>query len=174
MSDATGSGRGGARGRLLLLSAGVVLFVLAIVGSGIEWGRLLVKGRLVVVEDGLSLWQGVVVLVAAAVGAVLMGTAVAAGRGRLAAAAALVAGAVIAAASLAAITWLVTRPSEIADQVRAGAEAIPLKGYVVPPIESLIGAGAWVSLVAGSLLLLLGLVGLVVPAWRGRRGAGAA
>lgn len=174
MSDATGSGRGGGRGRLLLLSAGVVLFVLAIVGSGIEWGRLLVKGRLVVVEDGLSLWQGVVVLVAAAVGAVLMGTAVAAGRGRLAAAAALVAGAVIAAASLAAITWLVTRPSEIADQVRAGAEAIPLKGYVVPPIESLIGAGAWVSLVAGSLLLLLGLVGLVVPAWRGRRGAGAA
>lgn len=171
MSDATGSVRGGARARLLLMSAGVVLFVVAIVGSGIEWGRLLVNGRLVVVDDGLALWQGVVVLVAAAVGAAVMAVAVAAGRGRLAAATALVAGLVIAASSLAAITWLVTRPSDIADQVRRGAESIPLVGYVVPPIESLVGPGAWMALVAGALLLLIGLAGLVVPAWRGRRHA---
>lgn len=82
MSDATASGGGVARSRLALLSAGVVLFALAIVGSGVEWGRLLVNGRLVVVEDGLSLWQGVTVLAAAAAGALLMGIAAASGRGR--------------------------------------------------------------------------------------------
>jgi len=174
VSTDTGTPRGGARGRLVLLAAGVVLLVVAIVGAGIEWGRLLVNGRLVVVEDGLSLWQGVVVLLAAALGAVLMGVAVAAGRGRLAAASALVAGAVVTAASLAGLVWLATRPTDIADRVRRGAEAIPLEGYVVPPIESIIGPGAWLSLVAGALLLAVGLAGLVVPAWRGRRRAGRA
>lgn len=174
MSDATASGGGVARSRLALLSAGVVLFALAIVGSGVEWGRLLVNGRLVVVEDGLSLWQGVTVLAAAAAGALLMGIAAASGRGRLSAASALLAGTVIMVASIAALAWLVTRPSDIADRVRRGAEAIPLRGYVVPPIESLIGPGAWMSLAAGALLVVLGVAGLVIPAWRGRRRATAA
>jgi uncharacterized membrane protein HdeD (DUF308 family) len=55
--------------------------------------------------------------------------------------------------------------------VKAGAEAIPLTGYVVPPIESVLGPGGWMALAAGILLLMLGLVALVVPAWRGRTGA---
>lgn len=174
MSDRTASGGGGARARLWLLAMGVALFAVAIIGSGIEWGRLLVNGRLVVIDDGLSTWQGVTALIAAATGALLMALAVAAGRARAAAGAALVAGVVIVAAAVAGLTWLVTRPSDIADQVRRGAEAIPLKGYRVPPIESIIGPGAWLVLAAGAALVVLGLVGLVVPAWRARRRAGAA
>ena len=73
--------------------------------------------------------------------------------------------------SVQALVWLVTRPDAIADQVRAGAESIPLKGYVVPSIESIVGPGAWVALVAGVLLTLVGLVGVVVPSWRRRRTA---
>jgi hypothetical protein len=111
------------------------------------------------------------VLVVAAVGALVVGLAVAASRGRLAALAALVSGVAIAIVCVQALVWLVTRPDAIADQVRAGAESIPLKGYVVPSIESIVGPGAWVALVAGVLLTLVGLVGVVVPSWRRRRGA---
>ena len=170
MSESTGTRFGGARGRLALLVAGVALAATAVVASGIEWGRLLVRGRLVVIEDGLSLWQGVTVLVVAAVGALVMALAVAASRGRLAALAALASGVAIAIVCVQALVWLVTRPDAIADQVRAGAESIPLKGYVVPSIESIVGPGAWVALVAGVLLTLVGLVGVVVPSWRRRRG----
>lgn len=171
MSESSGTRFTGARGRMVLLVAGIVFSVAAVVGAGIEWGRLLVNGRLVVIEDGLSLWQGVVVMVAAALGVLLMAFAVAASRGRPAAAAALVSGAVIVAVSAQALVWLVTRPDDIAAQVKAGAEAIPLKGYVVPPIESVLGPGGWISLVAGALLVVLGVAGLVLPAWRGRAGA---
>ena len=48
MSESTGTRFGGARGRLALLVAGVALAATAVVASGIEWGRLLVRGRLVV------------------------------------------------------------------------------------------------------------------------------
>jgi hypothetical protein len=156
---------------MALLVAGVVLCVVVVVGSGVEWGRLLVNGRLVVIEDGLSLWQGVVVLIAAAAGALAMALSVAASRGRPAALAALASGVVITVVSIQALVWLVTRPDAIAAQVKAGAEAIPLTGYVVPPIESVLGPGGWMALAAGILLLMLGLVALVVPAWRGRTGA---
>jgi predicted membrane metal-binding protein len=44
-----------------------------------------------------------------------------------------------------------------------------LKGYRVPLIESMVGPGTWLALTAGALLALVGLVGLVVPAWRARR-----
>lgn len=174
MSEASGTRLTGARGRMVLLVAGIVFSVAAVVGAGIEWGRLLVNGRLVVIEDGLSMWQGIVVLVAAAVGALLMAFAVAASRARPAAVASLVSGVVIAIVSVQALVWLVTRPDDIAAQVKAGAEAIPLKGYVVPPIESVLGPGGWISLAAGILLVVLGVAGLVVPAWRGRGGAGRA
>lgn len=171
MGESSGTRFTGARGRMVLLVAGIVLSVAAVVGAGIEWGRLLVNGRLVVIEDGLSMWQGVVVMVTAALGVLLMAFAVAASRGRPAAVAALVSGAVISAVSVQALVWLVTRPDDIAAQVKAGAEAIPLKGYVVPPIESVLGPGGWMSLVAGILLMVLGVAGLVLPAWRGRAGA---
>jgi hypothetical protein len=132
---------------MALLVAGVVLCVVVVVGSGVEWGRLLVNGRLVVIEDGLSLWQGVVVLIAAAAGALAMALSVAASRGRPAALAALASGVVITVVSIQALV------------------------YVVPPIESVLGPGGWMALAAGILLLMLGLVALVVPAWRGRTGA---
>jgi hypothetical protein len=160
---------GGARGRLALLVVGVALFVVVIVATSLEWGRLLVNGRLVVAESGLSLWQGVTALGAAVIGAVAMGVLVAAGRGVAAAAVALAAGVVIAVVSLLALVHLVTRPDDIAATVRAGAESIPLKGYVVPPIESIVGPGAWMALGAGAAAVVLGLIGLLMPAWRRRR-----
>lgn len=165
---------GGARARMALLVVGLVLAMTAIIGAALEWGRLIVNGRLVVIEDGLSTWQGVVVLVVAALGALAMALSVAASRRRPAAVAALVSGVVIAGVAIDALSWLVTRPDDIAAQVKAGAEAIPLKGYVVPPIESVLGPGGWIALAAGLLLALLGLVALLVPAWRGRRGPGRA
>ena len=171
MDEAIVTSAGGARGRLALLVVGVALFVVVIVGTSLEWGRLLVNGRLVVVESGLSLWQGVTALGAAVIGAVAMGVLVAAGRGVAAAAVALAAGVVIAVVSLLALVHLVTRPDDIAATVRAGAESIPLKGYVVPPIESIVGPGAWMALCAGAAVVVLGLIGLLVPAWRRRRAA---
>ncbi|MGB0730685.1 MAG: hypothetical protein ACPGRF_00720, partial [Miltoncostaeaceae bacterium] len=69
MSDMTGTEGGGHRGRLVLLVAGVAACIAVVIGTGLEWGRLLVNGRLVVAEGGLSLWQGVVALVAAAIAA---------------------------------------------------------------------------------------------------------
>lgn len=174
MSDARGTRFGGARGRMALMAAGLALCVLAIIGASLEWGRLIVNGRLVVVEDGLSLWQGMTVLVAAAVGALLMGFAVASGRGRAAGLVALVAGIVITMAAISALSWLVTRPDDLAEQVKAAAADIPLKGYVVPPIESIIGPGGWMALAAGALLAAAGLVAVVMWAWRGRRRGGGA
>ncbi len=171
VSDASGTRSGAARGRLCLLVAGVAPAVAAVVASGLEWGRLLVNGRLVVIDSGLSLWQGMVVLIAAVAGAVVMALSIAAGRARVASLAALVPGMVIAAVATEALVWLVARPADLADRVRAGAEAIALKGYVVPPIESILGPGGWIALAAGLLMMAAGLLGLVVPAWRARRGA---
>ena len=162
---------GGARGRPALLAGCVALFVVVIISTSLEWGRLLVNGRLVVAESGLSLWQGVGALVVAGIGAVVMGVLVAAGRGAPAAAAALAAGAIVTVASLLALVQLVTRPDDIAATVRAGAESIPLTGYVVPPIESIVGPGVWIALGAGAAAGVLGLMGLIVPAWRRRRAA---
>lgn len=169
MSDLHVTSVRGARARLLLLALGVVASVVIIIGASIEWGRLLVDGRLVVIEDGLSLWQGVVALLAAALGAVLMGLLVAAGRGRPAALTALVTGAVVTAVSAHALVFLVTRPDDLAATVKAGAEAIPLKGYVVPQIQSIVGPGAWMALIGGVVLALIGLVAVVAGAWSGRR-----
>ena len=169
MSDASGTRFGAARGRMALLAGGLALCVLAIIGAGLEWGRLIVNGRLVVVEDGLTLWQGVTVLVVAALGALAMALAVASGRGRAAALIALVAGVAIAAVSMSALSWLITRPGDIAEQVNAAAADIPLKGYVVPPIESIVGPGGWIALVAGALLAVAGLAAVVAWAWAGRR-----
>ncbi len=171
MDEPIGMRTGGARGRRALLVIAVGLFVVVVIGCSLEWGRLLVNGRLVIAESGLSLWQGVTALAAAAIGAVTMGILVAAGRGMAAACVALVSGLVVAVAALVAVVHLVTRPDAIAATVRAGAESIPLKGYVVPPIESIVGPGAWVVLGAGAAIVIVGLAGLVGPAWRRRRGA---
>jgi len=173
VSDASGTRFGGARGRMVLMAAALALCVVAIVGASLEWGRLIVHGRLVVVEDGLSLWQGVTVLVAAVVGALVMALAVASARGRAMGLVALVAGIVICVASISALSWLVTRPDDIAEQVKGAAADIPLEGYVVPPIESIAGPGGWMALAAGALLAVAGFVAVVTWAWRGRRrGAG--
>lgn len=153
----------------MLLAVSVALFVVVIIGASLEWGRLLVSGRLVVAESGLSLWEGVVALVAAASGALAMGLLVAAGRGVAAAAIALASGVLITVVSLLALAQLVTRPDDLAAAVRAGAESIPLKGYVVPEIQSIMGPGGWMALVAGATVAAVGLMGLVVPAWRRRR-----
>lgn len=174
MSDASGTRFGGARGRMVLMAGGLALCVLAIIGASLEWGRLIVNGRLVVVEGGLSLWQGVTVLVAAVVGALLMAFAVASGRGRAAGLVALVAGAVITIVSINALSWLVTRPDELADQVSEAAADIPLEGYVVPRIESVVGPGGWMALAGGVLLAIAGLVAVVTWAWSGRGRAGVA
>lgn len=174
MSDASGTRFGGARGRMVLMAGGLALCVLAIIGASIEWGRLIVNDRLVVVEDGLTLWQGVVVLVVATLGALAMALAVATGRGRAAGLTALVAGVVITVVAISALSWLVTRPGDIAEQVKAAAADIPLKGYVVPPIESIVGPGGWMALAAGALLALAGLVAVIAWAWAGRRRTGRA
>jgi hypothetical protein len=77
--------------------------------------------------------------------------------------------AIDAAAAIAELVHLVTRPADIAEVVAAGAKVIDLKGYRVPLIESAVGAGTWLALVAGAALALVGLVAVVVPAWRARR-----
>jgi hypothetical protein len=164
----------GPRTRLLLLAAGVVPAIVIIIGASLEWSRLLVNGRVVVVEDGLSLWQGVTAMVAAALGAIAMALLVASGRGRPAALVALLAGALAAAVSAHALVFVVTRPEAIAATVRAGAESIPLPGYVVPEIQSIVGPGAWMAFSGGVLLALVGLGALVASAWRRRSAAGGA
>lgn len=166
---ATSDGR--TRAWTWLLAAAVPLFAAAIVGSGIEWGRLLVRGRIVVIDDGLSTWQGVLALVAAVLGAVAAAAAVTAGRARAAAIVTLCSGLVIMAAAASGLARVATRPSDVADEVLRGAESIPLRGYVVPRIDGVVGPGAWVTFAAGAALALLGLTGLVVPAWRARRRA---
>ena len=76
----------------------------------------------------------------------------------------------LAAMAIAEVVHLVTRPADIAAVVRAGAAAIPLKGYRMPPIESSVGPGTWLALIAGLLLTLVGLLSVIIPAWRSRRG----
>jgi uncharacterized membrane protein YkgB len=146
-----------------------VCCVASILAVGMEWGSLSVRHQLVVSEPGTGEWQGVVALIAGIVGLLAIGFAIARGRGRRAALAALLAGGVIFVVALIEVVHLVTRPADIADVVRAGAAAIPLKGYRVPLIESTVGPGTWLALVAGALLALAGLAGVVLPAWRARR-----
>ncbi len=169
MDAVTGTQGRWTRGRLVVLALGPAACIAVVIGTGLEWGRLLVNGRLVVAEVGLSLWQGISALAVATAGATAMGLLMASGRRRYAALAALATGAVVTGLTAQALSWLVSRPGDIADQVRAGAESIPLQGYIVPTIESVVGPGAWLTLVAGIVLLLVGLAGLVVPAWRARR-----
>ncbi len=164
-----GGTNGGARARLAFMLVAAVLCVAVILSVGMEWGSLSVRHQLVVSEPGTGEWQGVVALIAAIVGLLAVGFAISRGRGRRAALAALLAGLVVFIAALLEVVHLVTRPAQIADVVRAGAAAIPLKGYRVPLIESMVGPGTWLALAAGALLALVGLVGVVVPAWRARR-----
>ena len=156
-----GGTNGGARARLAFMLVTAVLCVAVILSVGMEWGSLSVRHQLVVSEPGTGEWQGVVALIAAIVGLLAVGFAISRGRGRRAALAALLAGL--------EVVHLVTRPADIANVVRAAAAAIPLKGYRVPLIESMVGPGTWLALAAGALLALVGLVGVVVPAWRARR-----
>lgn len=170
MSDVSGTRFGAARGRMALMALGLTLCAVAIVGASLEWGRLEVSGRLVVVQDGLGLWQGVTVLVVAVVAALAMAFAVGSGHHRMAGLVALVAGTVVMAVSISALSWLVTRPDDLAGEVEAAAAKIPLPGYTVPPIESVVGPGGWIALVAGALLALAGLIAVVTGAWRAARG----
>ena len=163
------SRRGGARRRLAFMLVTALLCVAIFVSVGMEWGSLFVQRRLVIAEPGIGEWQGVVALVAAILGLLVICVAIARGRGRPAALAALAAGLVTFVVALLELVHLATRPADIAELARAGAAAIPLKGYRVPLIESMVGPGAWLALTAGALLALVGLVGLVVPAWRARR-----
>jgi len=169
VGDDGGAINGGARARLAFMLVAAVLCAVVIVATGLEWGSLSVHGRLVVSETGTGDWQGLVALAAAIAGLLVIGVATARGRGRPAALAALIAGLAVLAAAVLEVVHLVTRPTDIAETVRAGAAAIPLKGYRVPLIESAVGAGTWVALLAGVLLALAGLAGLVIPAWRARR-----
>ncbi len=157
------------RARMVFLVIAIVLSVVVIVSTGLEWGSLTVRHILVVAEPGTGEWQGVAALVAATAGVLWVGLAATRGRMALAALGALVAGLAISVVALLEVVHLVTRPAQIADVVRAGAASIPLKGYRVPPIESSVGPGTWIALAAGAALALVGLVALVVPAWRARR-----
>ena len=171
MATTEGLNRGdGAGGRLTFLAIAVLLGALVIIATGLEWGSLSVHSQLVVSESGLGEWQGVAVLIAAVVGLLVIGFAIALGRPAIAAMGALVCGLVITAMAIAEIVHLVTRPADIAAGVRAGAAAIPLKGYRVPLIESSVGPGTWLALIAGMLLALVGLLSVIIPAWRARRG----
>lgn len=163
------SASGGARRRLAFMLVTALLCVTIFISVGLEWGSLSVAHRLVVTEPGIGEWQGVVALMAAILGLLMIGLAISRGRGRPAALAALIAGLVTFAAALLELVHLTTRPADIAELARAGAAAIPLKGYRVPLIESMVGPGTWLALTAGAALALAGLIGLVVPAWRARR-----
>ena len=163
------SASGGARRRLAFLLVTALLCVAIVISVGMEWGSLSVQHRLVVTEPGIGEWQGIVALVAAILGLVIIAVASARGRGRPAALAALIAGLVTVVVALLELVHLATRPADIAALARAGAAAIPLKGYRVPLIESMVGPGTWLALVAGALLVVAGLIGVVVPAWRARR-----
>ena len=160
----------GAGGRLAFLVTAVLLGAVVIIATGLEWGILSVNSRLVVSEPGMGEWQGVVALVAAVAGMLVIGFAMALGRRAIAAMGALISGLVIAAMAIAEVVHLVTRPADIAAVVRAGAAAIPLKGYRKAPIESSVGPGTWLALIAGLLLTLVGLLSVIIPAWRSRRG----
>lgn len=160
----------GAGGRLAFLVTAVLLGAVVIIATGLEWGILSVNYRLVVSEPGMGEWQGVVAFVAAVAGMLVIGFAMALGRRAIAAMGALISGLVIAAMAIAEVVHLVTRPADIAAVVRAGAAAIPLKGYRMPPIESSVGPGTWLALIAGLLLTLVGLLSVIIPAWRSRRG----
>ena len=160
----------GAGGRLAFLVIAVLLGAVAIIATGLEWGSLSVHFQLVVSEPGMGEWQGVAALIAAVVGLLVIGFAMALGRPAIAAMGALVSGLVIAAMAIAEVVHLVTRPADIAAVVRAGAAAIPLKGYRVPLIESSVGPGTWLALITGLLLALVGLLSVIAPAWRSRRG----
>jgi len=151
----------------MLVTAGLCVAIISSVAM--EWGSLFVQHRLVVTESGLGEWQGVVALVAAILGLAVIAVAISRGRGRPAALAALIAGLVTFVVALLELVHLAIRPADIADMARAGAAAIPLKGYRVPLIESMVGPGTWLALAAGAVLALAGLVGVVVPAWRARR-----
>ena len=163
------SASAGARRQLAFMLVTALLCVAIIISVGMEWGSLSVAHRLVVTESGVGEWQGVVALVAAILGLLIIGIAISRGRGRPAALAALIAGLVTFVVALLELVHLATRPADIADMARAGAAAIPLKGYRVPLIESMVGPGTWLALTAGAVLALVGLVGVVVPAWRARR-----
>lgn len=159
----------GARARLAFMVVSAVLCAAIIVATGMEWGSLSVRRQLVVSEPGTGEWQGVVALIAAIVGLLIIGFAISRGRGRIAGLAALVTGLVVFVAALLEVVHLVTRPADIAEVVRAGAASIPLQGYRVPLIESAVGPGTWLALIAAALLAVAGLAGVVVPAWRARR-----
>ncbi len=153
---------------LVFPAASVLLAMVIIISTGLEWGSLSVRHQLVVAEPGVGEWQGVVVLITSVIGLLAMGLALAVRRRALAAAAALVTGLVVVVMAFAEVVHLATRPQKIADVVRAAADSIPLEGYRVPLIESSVGVGTWLALVAGALLGLVALVALVVPAWRAR------
>lgn len=169
MATTEGGTNGGARARFAFMVLSAVLCMAVILASGLEWGSLSVRRSLVVSEPGTSQWQGVVALIAAIVGLLVIGFAIARGRGRIAALAALGTGVVVTVVAVAELVHLVTRPSDIAEVVKAGAKAIDLRGYRVPLIESGVGPGTWIALTAGALLVLAGLLGVIIPAWRARR-----
>lgn len=169
MGTIEGGTNGGARARFAFMVVSAVLCVAIILASGMEWGSLSVRRQLVVSEPGTGEWQGLVALGAAIVGLLVIGFAIARGRGRIAALAALIAGLVVAVAAVMEVVHIVTRPSDLAAAVSAGAKAIDLRGYRVPLIESAVGAGTWLALAAGALLVLAGLAGVIIPAWRARR-----
>lgn len=162
----TNDGKGLAH--LVFPAASVLLAMVIIISTSLEWGSLSVRHRLVVAEIGVGEWQGVVVLITSVIGLMALGLALALGRRALATTAALVTGLVVVVMAFAEVVHLATRPQKIADVVLAGAASIPLKGYQVPLIESSVGVGTWLALVAGALLFLAGLVALVVPVWRAR------
>jgi len=162
----TNDGKGLAH--LVFPAASVLLVMAIIISTGLEWGSLSVQHRLVVAETGVGEWQGVAVLITSVIGLLAMGLALAVGRRALAAAAVLVTGLVVVVMAFAEVVHLATRPQKIADVVGAAADSIPLKGYLMPLIESSVGAGTWLALLAGALLFLVGLVALVAPVWQAR------
>ncbi|MSO43908.1 MAG: hypothetical protein EXQ74_01145 [Thermoleophilia bacterium] len=161
----------GRRGRATFLVALIGLSVLVAIGVNLEWGRLAVDGRLVVADTGLALWQGVTVLVVTCIGAALAGLGTSARRTSRTGVMTLVTGVVVTAVAGQAVAHLVARPADIAAAVQAGADSIPLRGYVMPVIESTVGAGAWMTLTAGLLTGILGLAQILIPVWRARPGA---
>ncbi len=153
---------------LVFPAASVLLAMVIIISTALEWGSLSVRNQLVVAELGVGEWQGVVVLITSVIGLLAMALALAVGRRALAITAALVTGSVVVMVAFAEVVHLAMRPQKIADEVRAAAASIPLKGYRVPLIESSVGVGTWLALLAGALLFLVGLVALVAPVWRAR------
>lgn len=165
-NDATTSPSARTRASFVVVISVAVMVV--VIGTGLQWGSLSVRGRLVVSEPGLGEWQGVVAL-CVALAAGVCGALVMVARSLLASAlAVVVAGLVIVTVSISEVVHLVSRPEDIAEVVRAGARSIPLPGYMVPLIQSAIGPGVWVTLAGGALLVAVGLVALVGSTWRVR------